>query len=244
MNGSRASAASWTKDVSAALEGLSAIALLICPPACLIDVFASDTGTVSGSAGLHVGGQDCHAGANGAHTGDVSAELLKDSGCSHVILGHSERRADHGESSALVNAKAQIAVYNGLIPVICVGETEAERDAGEADTVVGQQIAESIPTDLAGDRFVVAYEPVWAIGTGRTPSDEDIGDMHRHIRHNLQGRAEDGHLTPILYGGSLKPANSADILAIDHVNGGLIGGASLKSEDFLAIAGSAQRLAE
>jgi triosephosphate isomerase len=184
-----------------------------------------------------VGGQDCHARVSGAHTGDISAAMLREAGASYVILGHSERRADHGETDATVLAKAAAAVAAGLTPIVCVGETEAERVAGRQDEVVGAQLVGSLPKDFAG---VVAYEPVWAIGTGRTPTEADVAAMHGFIRKTLLahlGAAGVGVL--ILYGGSMKPGNAKALLALPEVGGGLIGGASLKASDFLAIAEAA-----
>jgi triosephosphate isomerase len=201
--------------------------LLVCPPFPLLPGLAA---ALAGS-GVALGAQDCHFEASGAHTGDVSAELLAALGCAYVILGHSERRADHGESDALVKAKAEAAAAAGLMPIVCVGESEAERDAGRAVEVVLGQLKGSRPE--AAGKLVVAYEPVWAIGTGRTPSSADIAEMHAALRKAA------GEGVRLLYGGSMKPANAAEILAIDGVNGGLIGGASLKPEDFWAIAEAA-----
>ncbi|MHA7872266.1 MAG: triose-phosphate isomerase [Hyphococcus sp.] len=197
--------------------------VLICPPATLVASFA---GQFSDEA-IQIGGQDCHAEISGAHTGDISAEMLADAGASFVIVGHSERRADHAEDDATVKAKAQAALRAGLTPIICVGETQAQRDAGNALSVVGAQLAGSLPkTD---DDIVVAYEPVWAIGTGLTPTLDDIAEMHGHIRSIV------GVETRILYGGSVKPGNARDILRIAEVNGALVGGASLKADDFCLI---------
>jgi len=204
------------------------IDLLVCPPFPYIGAVSV---ALSGS-GIGLGAQDCHMAASGAHTGDVAAAMLVDLGCGHVILGHSERRADHGESSVLVAAKARAAIAAGLTAIVCVGETEAERDAGKAEEIVQKQVAESIPSEAAAGNLVIAYEPVWAIGTGRTPSTKDVAAMHRHIRGLL---AELGPV-PILYGGSVKPANAAELMAVPEVNGALVGGASLKGADFWAIA--------
>ncbi len=201
--------------------------VLICPPATLISAMAAIGKTVK------VGGQDCHAAASGAHTGDISAEILADAGATAVIVGHSERRADHGERDADVNAKAQAAWRAGLIAVICVGETEAERKAGKALEIVGGQMAGSIPAGATGENTVVAYEPVWAIGTGLVPTLDDIAEMHNFMRAELAkshpAAAEDFRL---LYGGSVKPTNAAEIFAVSNVDGGLVGGASLKAADF------------
>lgn len=215
--------------------GQAAVEVMICPPATLLTRMKA----IAAGSPLRLGGQDCHAAPAGAHTGDVSAEMLADAGAEAVIVGHSERRADHGEDDAAVRAKAAAARRAGLLAIVCVGETEAERDAGEALSVVGRQLAGSLPDGDAGG-LVVAYEPVWAIGSGRTPSGDDIAAMHRHIRDALRSRfgAEGGRIR-ILYGGSMKPANAAAILALDDVDGGLVGGASLKAGDFLAIVAAA-----
>jgi triosephosphate isomerase len=197
----------------------------ICPPATLL---AQAAWRVKG-APILLGGQDCHTGVEGAHTGDVSAAMLADAGAKLVIVGHSERRRDHGESDALVRAKAQAARAAGLTPIICVGETIEERQAGRAETTVGAQIAGSLPEEGA---IVVAYEPVWAIGTGLTASTAEIAAMHGFIRRALGARAAE---TRILYGGSVKPQNASEILALDEVDGALVGGASLKAADFAAI---------
>jgi triosephosphate isomerase len=208
--------------------------LLVCPPFLLVDRFAA---ALLGSA-VALGGQDCHWAAQGAHTGDISAPMLAEAGASHVILGHSERRADHAESNAIVRAKAQAAIAAGLTAIICVGETEAERDAGEAADIVKTQLRHSLPDDFAG---LIAYEPVWAIGTGRTPGTEEITTMHATIRAALVAQlGESGRALPILYGGSVKPDNAAAILVLPEVGGALVGGASLKAADFLAIAACAR----
>ena len=207
--------------------------LLVCPPFVHVHILAQ---ALVGQP-VAVGAQDCHAAAKGAHTGDVSAAMLRDIGATHVILGHSERRADHGETDAAVRAKAVAALAAGLVPVVCVGETEAQRLAGEAEQVVSRQLAESLPDGFAG---IVAYEPVWAIGTGRTPTEADIAAIHGTIRAALAARfGEAGSKTRILYGGSMKPSNAKAILALPNVDGGLVGGASLVATDFLAIAQAA-----
>jgi len=204
----------------------------LCPPATLLMAMSDRLGKTS----ILTGGQDCHPDAGGAHTGDVSAPMLADAGARYAIVGHSERRTDHGETDELVNAKAVAALGAGLIPIICVGETRAERDAGQAEAVVAGQLAGSIPDSAAREAVVVAYEPVWAIGTGLTPTETDIAGMHGAIRRLLVERfGEQGRAIPILYGGSLKPANAHAILAIPEVNGGLVGGASLLSADLFAI---------
>ncbi len=218
------------------------IKVMVCPPATLIERMAA----MAAGTQLFIGGQDCHASQSGAHTGDVSAQMLADAGASAVILGHSERRADHHESDAAVMAKAQAAARAGLTAIICVGESGGERDAGEALAVVETQLDGSVPQldgsvpQLDPSGLVIAYEPVWAIGTGKTPTIDDIATMHHHIRSWLAGRfGTAGGEIAILYGGSMKPANAAEILSIADVDGGLIGGASLKAADFLAIVSAA-----
>lgn len=209
--------------------------LLVCPPTTL----SASMCHISRDSALHVGGQDCHPAEKGAHTGDVSAPMLADLGCSHVILGHSERRADHNESSTQVNDKAVAAWSAGLIAVICVGETDAERDAGNTLGVVGGQIADSVPDGATGDNTVIAYEPVWAIGTGRTATPEEAQEVHAFIRQAMGGRFGDhADAMRILYGGSMKPSNARELMALNDVDGGLIGGASLNADDFWAIAQS------
>ncbi len=228
MNGLAASVG-FVEDVADLLRE-APCDLLICPPATLIARIAG--------RGLPIGGQDCHAAEAGAHTGDISAEMLRDAGAEAVILGHSERRTDHGETDAQVCAKVEAAWRAGLAVILCVGETEAERDTGIAKEVVGRQLAASLPGGARSDRLTVAYEPVWAIGTGRTPSLGDIGEMHGFIRDQLdrQVGADEAARIRILYGGSVKPANAGEIFALEDVDGGLVGGASLKAGDFSAIA--------
>ncbi len=204
----------------------------ICPPATLIHRLAD---ALAGS-GVEVGGQDCRAEASGAFTGDVAAEMLADAGAGLVILGHSERRAGYGETDAAVAAKVEAALRAGLEPIVCVGETLAEREAGDTLAVVTGQVKGSLPAALAGKAFSVAYEPVWAIGTGLTPTLEQIEEVHVAIRATLvAGFGEDGARVPILYGGSVKPSNAAEILKARDVGGALVGGASLKAADFLGI---------
>ena len=204
--------------------------VLVCPPATLLRSVAEATV----AAGMALGGQDCHTQPKGAHTGDISAAMLADCRCGFVIVGHSERRTDHGESDALVRAKAAAAQAEGLAPIICIGETAAERDAGEAVAVVRRQLDGSLPpAPVAGT--VIAYEPVWAIGTGRTPTTADIAEVHAAIRQRLADSFDDGEAVRILYGGSVKPENAREILAIANVNGALVGGASLSAEDFWTI---------
>jgi triosephosphate isomerase (TIM) len=205
--------------------------VLLCPPFTLIDRMRA---RLAGSA-VAVGAQDCHAKVGGAHTGDVSAAMLADCGASAIIVGHSERRADHGEASPDVRAKADAVIAAGLIAIVCVGETEAERNAGLTLTIVLGQLAESMPDAGHADNMVIAYEPVWAIGTGRTPTVEDVAAVHAAIRNALVQRLGDGADVRILYGGSVKPENARELMAVSHVNGALVGGASLKSKDFLGI---------
>ena len=204
----------------------------LCPPATLIDRMAQ---TLGGSA-IEIGGQDCHGAASGAYTGSISAEMVADAGANLVILGHSERRAGFGETDADVAAKAEAALAAGLEPIICVGETLAQREAGEAVSVVSQQVMGSLPVSLADKPFAVAYEPVWAIGTGLTPTLEQIEEVHAAVRAAMIARLGAGGAKPaILYGGSVKPSNAKEILAVPEVGGALVGGASLKAEDFLGI---------
>ncbi|WP_334176376.1 triose-phosphate isomerase [Pseudoxanthobacter sp.] len=237
MNGLVAS----RSEIDAIVAGAAAAAgdradLLICPPATLIAGFAAAT---AGSA-LAIGGQDCHAKVSGAHTGDIAAEQLADAGATFVIVGHSERRADHGESDAIVRAKAEAALRAGLVAIVCVGETRAERDAGETLNVVATQVAGSLPDAATAATVVIAYEPVWAIGTGLTPTAADVAEVHGEIRRLvLQRFGAEGNGIRLLYGGSVKPDNALELLAVANVDGALIGGASLKAKDFLAIAAAA-----
>lgn len=201
--------------------------ILICPPATLLSRMAATPGP------LAFGGQDCHANAKGAHTGDISAAMLRDAGATHVILGHSERRTDHAETDAQVAAKARAARAAGLTAVICVGETEAQRRANETLAIVGQQLAGSIPDGATAADTVIAYEPVWAIGTGLVPTTDQIAEVHAFIRQALESRfGAEGTGIRILYGGSVKPTNAAEIFAVADVDGALVGGASLKAADF------------
>lgn len=235
MNGTGASASELDALMAACPD--PSCDVLICPPATLISSFAA---SANGSA-VAIGAQDCHANASGAHTGDLSAEILADAGASHIIVGHSERRADHGESNDTVRAKAEAAWRAGTIAIVCVGETEAERDAGQAIAVVTSQMAGSIPDAATAANTVVAYEPVWAIGTGRVPSLEDIAEIHDAMRADLTTRFGAGIAEGIrlLYGGSVKPSNAAEIFAVSNVDGGLVGGASLKASDFSGIVNAA-----
>lgn len=210
-------------------NGESQCDILICPPFTLINAMA---GTVEKSAIL-VGAQDCHANKSGAHTGDISAEMLKNAGATHIIVGHSERRTDHGETDAVVLEKALAVQGEGMVAIVCIGETKAERDAGKTLDVVLGQLGGSVPHDAMPFTTLVAYEPVWAIGTGLTPTVEDVAEVHAAIRQSLVARFSDiGNGFRILYGGSVKASNAAELLAVDNVNGALVGGASLKAEDF------------
>ena len=214
----------------AEIDGIpdAAVDVLICPPATLIQPMVAR----ARGKRLTVGGQDCHADASGAHTGDIAAEQLRDAGASHVIVGHSERRADHGETDAAVAAKAVAAHRAGIVSIICVGETEAQRDAGETLDVIARQLAGSVPDCATAANSVIAYEPVWAIGTGRTPTNDQIAEVHAAMRAALARRFADGGDFTLLYGGSVKPSNAAEIFAIADVDGALVGGASLKAADF------------
>lgn len=208
--------------------------MAVCPPFTLIGAVVQ---AVSG-AGIAVGGQDCHAKPKGAHTGDVSAAMLADLGCSYVIVGHSERRTDHRETDAVVAAKAQAAIEVGLTVILCIGETEAERDAGRTLDVVKRQLDGSLPTSASAERVVIAYEPVWAIGTGRTPTTPEVAEVHARIRALLADRLgrNAAERLRVLYGGSMKPSNARELLVLADVDGGLVGGASLVADDFWAIA--------
>jgi len=231
MNGLGVSEGELTKIVNGA-AGIKAD-LMVCPPATLIADFAA---AARGSA-VAIGGQDCHADPSGAHTGDIAAEMLKDAGAVAVIVGHSERRSDHGETDDQVRAKAMAARRAGLTAIVCVGEQLDDREGGKTLDVIGGQLDGSLPDGATGADLVIAYEPVWAIGTGLTPTAADVADAHAFIRHRLVTRlgAEGGRVR-ILYGGSVKPANAKELLTIANVNGALVGGASLKAADFLGIA--------
>jgi triosephosphate isomerase len=233
MNGLKSSQAEFYKMIAGLSDDLAqSVETMICAPATLIATLADR----AGNGAMGVGGQDCHADASGAHTGDISAEMLADAGARAVIVGHSERRMDHGEGDAQVNAKAQAAWRAGLVAIICVGETEAQRKAGQAVEVVERQLAGSVPAGATAQNTVIAYEPVWAIGTGLTPTAADVADMHKAMRQALEARFEQaGGAMRLLYGGSVKPANAAELMAIANVDGALVGGASLKADDFLGI---------
>lgn len=231
LKASLATAVDVAKGFDAAAR--SKVDMLICPPATLLYTM---TAALIGS-GVATGGQDCHATFSGAFTGNISAEMLADLGASYVIVGHSERRTLHGESSADVKAKAQAALCAFLTPIICIGETLAEREAGKALAVVKKQLRGSMPEGAGGENVVIAYEPVWAIGTGKTATPADVAEVHGAIRAELArivGKSEAAR-TRILYGGSVKPSNAAELLRTENVNGALVGGASLVAADFLAV---------
>jgi triosephosphate isomerase len=239
MHGTRAMLAE-ARAIDRAAERLIKVEVALAPPYTLIHATRKEAGLIG------VGAQDCHAADGGAHTGDISAAMLKDAGAGFVIVGHSERRADHGEDNATVRAKADAALAAGLSVIVCVGETEGERDSGQAEAVVAEQLAGSLPQgEGAAERVTVAYEPVWAIGTGRTPTVADVGAMHRAIRAGLEEfYGDEGAAMRILYGGSVKPDNAAELLAADEVGGALVGGASLTAESFLGIIVAAAEIGE
>jgi triosephosphate isomerase len=226
MNGTGASLNEMRAIGHGFMTGLDAETdALICPPATLLTRAVEVLKTTP----VKVGGQDCHAKESGAHTGDISAEMLKDAGASHVIVGHSERRTDHGETDAIVRAKAEAAWRAGIVAIICIGETKAERELGSTLDI--------LPPTATGHNTVIAYEPVWAIGTGLTPTAADVAEAHAHIRAELKELlGAEAATMRILYGGSVKPANAVELLAVDNVDGALVGGASLKAADFLGIA--------
>jgi triosephosphate isomerase len=228
MNGLAGSVAELDKMIAGA-PAITGADLMMCPPATLLATFAA---RAKGTK-VAIGGQDCHAQANGAFTGDISAEMLRDAGATAVIVGHSERRTYHHESDAVVHAKAQAAWRAGLTAVVCIGETKDERVGGKTLDVIGRQLAGSVPDKARADNLVVAYEPVWAIGTGLTPTVDDVAEVHRFIRERLSsvGCAD----ARVLYGGSVKPGNARELMGVANVDGALIGGASLKADDFLAI---------
>ncbi|MCA0995683.1 triose-phosphate isomerase [Alloyangia pacifica] len=233
-------AGNWKMNgLAAALEQIEAMApaasgdaeVLICPPATLLAQAAALKGDIA------IGGQDCHASESGAHTGDISAPMLKDAGASYVILGHSERRTDHDEHDDEIRAKTRAAWDAGLTAVVCVGESLAEREASNTLDIIGGQLAGSIPDGATGHNLVVAYEPIWAIGTGKVPTTDQIGEVHDFMRARLEKRFGEGvgRSVRLLYGGSVKPGNAAEIFAVSNVDGALVGGASLKADDFVPI---------
>jgi triosephosphate isomerase len=230
MNGTAASLSEVESLLQAHLS--PKVEILLCPPATLIAQMAWK----KGQHPLQVGGQDCHAEGSGAHTGDVSAAQLRDAGATYVIVGHSERRTDHKETDEMVRAKAEAAHEEGLVAIVCLGETLAEREGGHTLDVVGRQLDASVPEGATGENTVVAYEPVWAIGTGLTPTSAQIAEVHEALRSRLSTRfGADAAFFRLLYGGSVKPSNAAEIFGIADVDGALVGGASLKADDFLAI---------
>ena len=239
MNGLKASIGELEKIIAGArtlAQGSAKVDVMVCPPATLIASFA----TAARGTPVAIGGQDCHALAFGAYTGDISAEMLRDAGAQAVIVGHSERRRQHGETDAAVRAKALAAQRAGLAAIVCVGEQRAERDAGKTREVVGRQLDGSLPDSAqnAAENFVIAYEPAWAIGTGLTPTPGDVADMHGLIRERLAARfGEAARRMRILYGGSVKPGNAKALLRVENVDGALVGGSSLDAGEFLAIAG-------
>jgi triosephosphate isomerase (TIM) len=234
MNGLKSSRAEFEAMLAGASEVAAKADLLVCPPATLIAAFAEQA---RGSKTLAVGAQNCHPEASGAHTGDISAEMLADAGATTIIVGHSERRADHGETDVLVRQKAEAVWRAGLTTIVCIGETQHQRDAGQTLDICRGQLSLSLPDAARSDNLVVAYEPVWAIGTGLTPTVGDVEQIHRFIRQFLMARfSSEGTRIRILYGGSVKPSNARELMAVANVNGALVGGASLKAVDFLAIA--------
>lgn len=234
MNGLRRSLDTIEAMMSRAQEGvLEKVDLLVCPPATLVSLAVKTVDTVP----IHVGGQTCHANETGAHTGDIAPEMLHDLGASYVITGHSERRTDHAETDATVHGQTQAAWRAGLCAIVCVGETKDEREAGKEIEIVASQLAGSVPDGANAANTVVAYEPVWAIGTGLTPTVDDIAAMHKAIRDVMVARfGDEGASMRLLYGGSVKPGNAAEVLAPEHVDGALVGGASLSASDFMGIA--------
>jgi triosephosphate isomerase len=234
MNGLKADALALAKGVADGQKraGWTDRDLLVCPPATLVMAVSE---AVKGS-GVLVGGQDCHAAASGAHTGDVAAEMLRDAGATYVIVGHSERRTDHGETDAIVRAKAEAAWRAGLLSIVCIGETLAEREAGSTFSVLANQLKGSVPAGATATTVVIAYEPVWAIGTGKTPTTPEVAEAHAHIRKVLGDLMAEASGVRLLYGGSVKGSNAAELLTAGDVDGALVGGASLKADEFLAIA--------
>ena len=235
MNGLAKDGLDLVRAVAERARAESGKDVLVCPPFTLL---ASAAAAAQGSP-LLIGGQDCHPKGAGAHTGDVSAEMLADVGARWVIVGHSERRTDHGETDAQVRAKAEAAHRAGLGVIICIGETLAERDAGRTLQVLSTQLAGSVPPGTTGTSAVIAYEPVWAIGTGKTPTVAEVGIAHAHIRRTLGSLSGDANAIRLLYGGSVKPSNAAELFAVPDVDGALVGGASLIAADFLGIIAAA-----
>jgi len=235
MNGLTASIGELDRIIAGGRALTNKVELLVCPPATLVPAFAAR----ARASGVRIGGQDCHWEDSGAFTGDISAPMLADAGAHAVIVGHSERRLGHQESDEQVRSKAQAAWRAGLTAIVCIGETEFERHAGATLSRLERQLGESVPDGAKADNLVIAYEPVWAIGTGRTPTPADVAEVHGFIRKRLHIRfGSEGDAVRVLYGGSVKPSNCAEILTVDNVGGALVGGASLKAEDFLGIAGT------
>jgi triosephosphate isomerase len=236
MNGLRATAIPLADELASKIRNASPVPfdMLICPPATLIGAI---NGVVA-DTDLAVGGQDCHTAASGAHTGDISAEMLKDLGCTYLIVGHSERRADHAEEDVMVKSKAEAALAAGLVAIVCVGETETQRDKGIALDVVSSQIRGCIPDGATAEKIVIAYEPVWAIGTGQTPTNDEVQEVHAMMRKILGEKIGVGEAdkTRLIYGGSVKPSNASELMVLSDVDGALVGGASLSHVDFWAIA--------
>ena len=233
MHGLAASQGELAKIIAGAGDLAGKAELMICPPATLVAAFAA----AAKNSKVIIGAQDCHTEASGAHTGDISAEMMADAGARAIIVGHSERRAGHHESDALVQAKAYATWRAGLAAIVCVGEQRAERESGKTLDVVHRQLDGSVPEGSTGTNLIIAYEPVWAIGTGLTPTPADVAEVHAFVRKQVTARfGAEGARIRILYGGSVKPANAKELLTISDVNGALIGGASLKADDFLGIA--------
>lgn len=242
MNGLKAgvSEALAVRDAVSGTSLTAPVDVMICPPATLVMALSE----LAKGSKLAVGGQDCHTGKSGAHTGDIAPEMLADAGATAVILGHSERRADHGETDAQVRAKTEAAYRAGLTAIVCIGETQGQRNVGLTLTVVSRQLKGSLPDGATAANTVVAYEPVWAIGTGLTPTTGDVQDVHAAIRRDLVARfGAEGAKMRILYGGSVKPSNARELLAVANVDGALVGGASLKASNFLGIAEAYYKLA-
>ncbi len=237
MNGLRAEGEALVRDLLEGFDDRTGPGTLgVCPPATLLTV----VGGLLADRGIRLGGQDCAVEPSGAYTGDLSASMLRDAGCDFTLIGHSERRHGHGESDALIKAKSEAAFGVGLDVVLCIGETEAEWEAGGTIVVLDRQLEDSLPEGATAGNLIVAYEPVWAIGTGKTPTMDDIARTHAHLRSRLKSLVSTGADLPILYGGSVKAANAGEILAIDDVDGALVGGASLKADEFLAILAAGQ----
>lgn len=239
MNGLKAALA----EIDTVAAELSASPNQKCEAALCVPATLLSAAVLHAKGKVSIGAEDCHHAESGAHTGDISAEMIADCGAGYIIVGHSERREDHNETDAMVKAKAEAAYRAGQVAIICVGETEAQRRGHEALGVVETQLAGSIPDSASAENTVIAYEPVWAIGSGLTPTAQDVAEMHLHMRNLLTARfGEHGKKMRLLYGGSMKPGNAAELLSVDHVDGGLIGGASLKAQDFLAIIAACEAL--